>query len=363
MRFGVFSDLHAHAYDAHASTLAGGMNSRLQDCCDALEKIIDHCQEEAIKHVLFLGDLFHIMGEIKVQAFNRIFGLIALAESIHFLMIPGNHDFASENGSEHALEPFKALKNVTVFDRPKVVTLTEHAADPKVQVGFVPFIRDRATLVKEIRILEYEDSKVPKVLACHAYTHELMRKYTGREGDISAEELAEKADLVLLGHHHVHEIITLATDHSKNKQVVSVGTPLQHTFGERGFATGFIVVDTDTLKVEHIPIKTPEFKAFTGVKEIKADEVEGNFVRIKVAGKEEAKKAKDALEAAGAASIAIEIIPEAKESRIDLEPGLDDLEVIRRYTESEWGKHEFGSDRLIAVGQEYLKRGSAALGG
>lgn len=358
MKIAAFSDLHAHLYEAHAKILAGGTNSRLQDCIEALKAIVAYCTENAIRVIVFGGDLYHVKGEIKVPAFNRIHEIIAQAHEMNWLMIPGNHDFANEDGAEHALETFKALPHVRVFDTPWSHTEVDGSGS-EANFVFIPFIRDRKKLEEAIAGFEKPLSPRLRILVAHQYTHELMRKYTGRDGDLSAEDLARRFDLVLLGHHHVHDIIVTAG----GRKVVSIGAPLQHTFGERGFKTGFVVVDTESLEVEHVPIKSPEFHAFTSLDEMAGTDATGDFVRVRVTGKREAEKARKILEDAGAASIAIEIIPDAKEVRIDLEPGLADTEILQRYVDSEWGKSDLDSARLLEFGHTYLRRGAAVVGG
>jgi DNA repair exonuclease SbcCD nuclease subunit len=178
-----------------------------------------------------------------------------------------------------------------------------------------------------------------------------MRKHLGIDGDTSGREMLEHFDLVLLGHHHVHDIIT---EEKSFRKVVSIGSPLQHTFGDRGEQKGFVVIDTGTLDVEFHELRTPRFTAFEGAKAIIPEEVEGGFVRVKVESKAEAAKAKKVLEKAGAASVVIEIIPKAKESRIDLTPGAKDTEILSKYVESEWGETNLDSKRLLQKGRKYL---------
>ncbi len=354
MKIAAFADLHAHPFESFAHTLEGGINSRLADCIKALEEIIKYCRENDIRHIINAGDTFHVKSIINVTAFNAVFRVISQADDLKWHMIPGNHDFATEDGKEHSLEAFSVLRHVNIYNTPAETTYTLHGESP-LQLTFIPFIRNKKELAKTLR----EMPLYPRhhhILVGHQYISDLTRLAFKKEGDFEAKDLAAW-DMVLMGHYHVHGIVeTTPYAGKRGASIISIGAPLQHNFGDRGHKKGFVVIDTEELTCQHIPIKTaPAFKAFEGVSAIIPEDVAGHFVRVRVTGEKEAKRARMALEKAGASDYTIEMIPTSKEARIELDPGLDDAAILKKYISSEWGATTLDPDELLKVGLEYLK--------
>jgi DNA repair exonuclease SbcCD nuclease subunit len=356
MKLVFFSDLHAHEYQAHAKVGPSGLNTRLEHSFAVVDEIV-RFSEEIRAWTLFLGDLFHIKGMVSVQALNGLMNRFLTAGYFAAAMIPGNHDMASADGEQHALEPFKTLENIEVWDSPNLIAPFE---DEKLIVGAIPYPMkngkfDRDRFMKSLAGLSEEADRFPsdsylKILIAHVYTHELMRKYVGIDGDVSAAELVESFDMAFLGHHHIHEVITLG----EGKRVVSVGSPLQLTFNDRGLEKGCVVLDTETRRIEFHVLDAPRFRAFEGEKSIVPEEVKGDFVRVRVASKAEATRVKKTLEEAGAASVVVELVPAATKSRIDLEPGAKDADILKKYISSEWGETSLDKGRLLSEGARFL---------
>jgi len=193
------------------------------------------------------------------------------------------------------------------------------------------------------------------ILISHLFTNELMKKHLDREGDVSGKDLLEHFDLVLLGHHHIHDVILGDKDaHGRQKKVISIGSPVQLTAAERGEKKGYLIMDTETLDFDFIPLEAPKFHYFEGEKTIIPEKISGDFVNVKVKSKAEGTRVRAVLEKAGVAEYRIEIIPKKKASRIDLSPGAKDETIIDKFLGSEWGKTELDPARLKKLGQAYL---------
>lgn len=355
MKFIVFSDVHAHEYQSHATTTENGWNSRLVHCLGAVGKIFEYARDEKCP-IIFGGDMFQVKGVVSVAAQNGLREwFVGMKPEI--LMIPGNHDMASSDGKIHALDIFNSFDGCSVFGSPSIKTINGCLfgfLPYPMTAGKIDYTKLAGGLEKLKRTAEaHKDPIRAKILVSHVYTHELMRKYHGREGDISAADIAEGWDLVLLGHHHIHDVVEVGAT-----KVVSIGSPIQHTFNDRGDKRGFLVVDIredgSEIKVEHIELDGPKFSAFEGEKAIVPERVKEGFVRVRVSSKAEGERARKTLEEAGAASIVVEVIPKAKKGRMDMKLAAKDEDIIEKFTKSEWGISEIDPKKLKEAGIKFL---------
>ena len=187
----------------------------------------------------------------------------------------------------------------------------------------------------------------------HVYTQELMQKYHGLDGDVAAADLMADFDIVLLGHHHIHDILE---DARTRHQVVSIGSPLQLTFNDRGFKRGLVEIDTDTRDVAFHPLAMPRFFKWNSLSELDPAAAKGGFVHIKVADRAEGKRAETKLADAGCASFTVEILPKASEARLDISGGSKDEEILAKFVASEYGSPDgLNIERLMDKGLAFLE--------
>ena len=365
MKFIAYSDPHIHPHQSYSKVLPDGMNSRLADIVGAVGEIYKAGNGLRIP-VVSGGDTFQIKNSMHVIAYNEM-AKILKDRSTHAdpvnpdIICIGNHDMANHDGMRHALEPLDGLPGL-------VIPLTgcnqsvAWADGTLFAVITYPMEHGRFSEAKFIERLKAATETVirekPKtaILLSHLYTHELMKKHLDRAGDFSGKQLLKTFDLVLLGHHHIHDVIEGPTDDSgRTRKVISIGSPIQLRADERGEKKGYLIVDTDTLDFEFMPLESPEFHLFEGEKAIIPEKIAGDFVTVKVKSKAEAVRTETLLKRAGAAEYRIEVVPEKKASRIDLTPGAKDEEILDKFMASEWGKTELDTDRLKKLGVAYLK--------
>ncbi|WP_419663848.1 uncharacterized protein Dvar_40770 [Desulfosarcina variabilis str. Montpellier] len=364
MKFIAYSDPHNHPHQSYSKILPDGMNSRLVDIGRAVKTIYDAAEEIGCP-VVSGGDTFQVKNSAHVIAFNEFSGILhrrsKVANPDQFDIINiGNHDMATHDGSRHALESLSYLPGIFI---PHGASVSFAHWGEGIMFAIIPypmehgrFSEDKFRGMLKRAIEEVENAKpYTAILLGHLYTHELMKKHLDRGGDFSGKELMKHFDLVLLGHHHVHDVILGPTDkHGRTKKVVSIGSPIQLRADERGDKKGYIIVNTETLDFEFIPIESPEFHYFEGEKTIVPEKITGDFVSVKVKSKAEGTRVKTLLERHGVAEYRIEVVPEKKTARIDLTPGAKDEEIITKYLESEWGKTDLDHDRLKKIGLAYL---------
>jgi DNA repair exonuclease SbcCD nuclease subunit len=120
MKILIFSDIHVHSYDRFSRKSPDGKNSRLEMIMKILRNIRQECSQRGIDSVIFAGDLFEAKNKVPMIVFNEVYREFKSWEDLglNVFMIPGNHDFAIRNGSEHGLNYLKDLKGFTVIENP-----------------------------------------------------------------------------------------------------------------------------------------------------------------------------------------------------------------------------------------------------
>ena len=360
MKIVAYSDLHQHEYKSHSWLTEDGLNSRVVDTTNAVKKIYEHAGSIGAP-VFFLGDMFQIKGEVPVTGFNELYNVISrrfcLVEGkVMDIMIPGNHDMATADGSRHALEVFNQGSN-HVASAPVVLNPW-----PGIVIAAIPFPMENGKFSASKFAAAYNhvveqvnryDSTCTRILMSHCYTQELMKKYHDLSGDVVGRNLLVDFDIVLLGHHHIHDVI----ESEDGRKCVSVGAPLQHTFNDVGEKRGFVVVDTETREVEHHVLESRKFWAFDGEKAIVPEKAAGSFVRARVGSKTEGERVRKELEKAGAASITIEVVPKTpKKTRLDIKTGAKDDEIVQKFLESEFCTTELPKAELAGLARDYLAK-------
>lgn len=359
MKIVVYSDPHQHEYKSHAWVTGDGLNSRVEDVARSVKTVYDYADEIGAP-VIFGGDMFQVKGTLSVTGFNEIYKIVSRRfdnGGLDDIMIPGNHDMATGDGSRHALEIFNE-GDCRVFGEPTICRPWDGVVVAAIPFPMVngkfndhKFVEGFNNCTREIEE-HSEYAGDTRILVSHCFTHELMGKHLGSLGDVKGEDLLEDFDIVLLGHHHIHDIIAKG-----KKKLVSIGAPLQHTFNDVEETRGFVVIDTETLEAEHIPIESRKFWAFDGEKSISADKAAGGFVRCRVSSKAEGERVKKELTEAGAASVVIELIPKTpKKKRLDLEAGAKDSEILKKFLDSEYCETDLDKKRLLSLATEYLDK-------
>src|SRR5579871_421230 len=94
------SDVHAHAWSSFATTLASGVNSRLQITLDELKRAVAELKAAGGDECLIAGDLFHVRGSVDPEVFNPVHDWFATYQEVSFVAIPGNHDLKSKDTTE-----------------------------------------------------------------------------------------------------------------------------------------------------------------------------------------------------------------------------------------------------------------------
>jgi len=277
MRVLLFSDLHAHQFKPYSITLPNGINSRLQDTLDILNQIKVIAESNKVGLILFGGDLFHVRRVINVQTFNLVFEAIArlkLIRGIQIGLLVGNHDQSDRSGGVHSIYAFGSM--VEVMDR--VGWQAFVVGQEQLNILAVLYFTNKQTTLELIKNAGITTGNGPVAMLGHFGVSGAL---VGSNFVMIDKELMELEDLhsdnfnqVFLGHYH--ETQQLAPN------VRYIGAPIQHNWGDSGQDRGCLLWDTNTNKVNFIPLRYPHFVRMNldELEHLPNLKVKGDFIRV-----------------------------------------------------------------------------------
>lgn len=319
----IVSDLHFHAHKSHASTTDGGMNSRLEQAIGVFEHIAKTGRRMGVKTMAVCGDIFHVRGTLKPSVFNRVHGAVsAIAEmGIKIVMIPGNHDMEDVCGKHTAIDTFASIEGCTVLGGNYAEEVTANGWRI-IGIPYVHKIEDfKGVFIDAVADLRPDEKTV---MLIHQGIDEFEPNVPAT--GLTAEWLEDTVPcMVFAGHYHRP---------GKKGRVVSVGAPMQHTFGGEGQERGFWIYD-EVGAVEFFPVtadKAPRFKTVASKKDLLDGSAKGCFVRIKAKTVKAAKTMRQAALDGGALDVRIELEKEyttAHEKTVGI--NIDSCSMLREY--------------------------------
>jgi DNA repair exonuclease SbcCD nuclease subunit len=337
MRVLIFSDTHMHAYQEF-STLVEGVNSRLIEQVDCLDRIIQDVQDYQVDVVLFGGDMFHLKNyvpsdvlKLTLQRFRR------LAELKPLIICPGNHDFRSWGRDPILLEVLQDF-----VDKVQMGPVVEFR-DWKVCV--FPYSRDIQAL--NTQIFQFQKDGPTIGLFHQDIVGQMYGKFLVEKG-LDSKVLSNLFDFSFVGHFHNQKQI--------EPNVWSVGSPLMLNFSEAEHEKGWLILDTDTKEVLSLQNEdSPKFRIVT----LKAEDasthlqsmfglasLQKDFFRIEILGPKQPdlstiKWKRVKLEASA-----------GKRKRTDLSFSDSNVAIIEKYVAARHGSLD--EKALIEVGMRYL---------
>lgn len=234
--------------DWHVDASTAGVE-RIDELAKYVDAVVDAVRREGVDLVCFLGDAFDpgsLMearwSTFMVRAARRLADTAALGA----IFIPGNHDVLDVSEPISTLSPlaaaFDGSNRLVVCELPEFVTMGFAGQDTGVGVLALPYVSRAVERAAEYR--HAFDAAIAgaraakrggrKVVAIGHYTiagiepgseGEMVR---GRDLMFPAHALRGIADLVVNGHYHARQTVTV-----DGVRVEIVGAPVRFTFGER----------------------------------------------------------------------------------------------------------------------------------
>lgn len=236
MKIAVFADVHLSRYSQDKIEDVTNLPERLSSIKKVLYEIADYCISNEIKHVAIGGDISHnksiiysIAQDLMLQYFNDY-------KSLNFFVIDGNHDLSSK-GEEavSALRPLENIPNVKWISHKETYRLSGE------DILFVPYSYNLPKIIKKNKA---------RILISHFGLNEgILNSGISIVSDIALNELIGRYELVILGHYHKPQEII-----KPEIKFYYTGSIIQLDWGEKNEEKRFLVIDTDKLEVESIPI-------------------------------------------------------------------------------------------------------------
>lgn len=173
------------------------------DNLDKIKKLFSLVESYGLP-TIWLGDLLHTKDIVRAQCLNAYMTYFTNTQLKHIILI-GNHDWTSKDCKEHALEPLKALYDITIVDRP-------------FQEGKTLFLPYSSSI--EAFRASLSDAK-------YLFMHQGVTGCDYGNGFIAENELPIEDlaayEKVISGHFHRYQV---------KDNLTYLGTPFSHTFGE-----------------------------------------------------------------------------------------------------------------------------------
>lgn len=233
------------------------MNSRLVHCLEAIDIFGKYLDDNLCELGVLGGDLFEGIGRLKISVLSSVYTQVSLLNVRRkMIKLLGNHGRGDFGLLDHASRVFEGLKNFTVVGDTYVVR--PDFSDPSFRLCCVAFKDSNDELSTAIDNVARGRKKGDRsVLVLH---NAIKGGRVGQEGYQlegfldPGPDLLKSFDLVITAHLHKHQRYKAG-----GTQIVVCGSPMQLDFGDEGDERGFIVLDTDTLEVKHIPLNFPKF--------------------------------------------------------------------------------------------------------
>jgi len=236
MKFAFIADIHLSRYGQDKREETTGLPERLNSIKNALNEVGDYCCDNDIDVIVIGGDIYHnksivhsIAQEIMVDFFEKY-------EDLQFIIVDGNHDLSGKG--QNVVSSLRAISKCNNVD-----WVTQFQSQEDGGLFCIPYSHDVVNQVK---------TNKGRILISHFGLSEgVLNSGMSIISDISVRDLIGKYELVLLGHYHKPQEII-----QDNFKLYYVGSLIQLDWGEKNEDKRFLVVDTDTLDVDSIPISS-----------------------------------------------------------------------------------------------------------
>src|SRR3989304_9462231 len=264
----IFGDLHIHAHKKNVS--------RIDDCLQVLDWVYDIALSNNIKHILFLGDLFHDRQKIDVLVYQKTFETFAKysKKDVHTYLLIGNHDmYYADRWNINSTAPLFIIPNVDVISAPTTIHIGGenriHALD------FLPYTSNP---IRDLEKLSGGEKR--EFLGAHMSVDGAKLNSYGSEADVIVEhdgdmvkvtkDVFSQWEHVFLGHYHRPQRLA--------KNIEYVGSPLQLNFGEANQEKHICIFDLDTKERQYVKNTFSPKHLLIPQSKIKEHDLNGNFV-------------------------------------------------------------------------------------
>ena len=227
MKFIAIADLHLSAYSQDKIIKGTNLPERLYYLNKVLTNIAKFAIDDNIKIIVIAGDIFHNKSIIYSLAQSVLLDFIREFEDLKFIYFSGNHDMSSKSGKGvSALKCLDNEPNVIMIHKPQVIE----------NIFFVPW--NPETMVNDIK-----NNDSDYLVAHFGLNEAQLSSGISIISDVKLSDLKHYKHCIL-GHYHKPQSVGNTT---------YVGSPIQLDWGEKGEEKRFLIVDSDSGKIESVP--------------------------------------------------------------------------------------------------------------
>jgi DNA repair exonuclease SbcCD nuclease subunit len=238
MKIVAIGDIHLSKYSQDKIEDSSNLPERLHSIKQSLYEVAIYCRNNGIDTIIIAGDLLHGKSIIYAIAQELMLNYFKDFNDLQFIVIDGNHDLSAKGkDTVSALRPLEQFSNVQWirFDT------TYHLQND--DMLFIPYSYNLPQVIK---------SNKARILVSHfGLSEATLNSGMSIISDISLKDLQDRYELVILGHYHKpQEIIR------ENIKIYYTGSVIQLDWGEKGEEKRFLVIDTETLEVDSVPLSS-----------------------------------------------------------------------------------------------------------
>jgi DNA repair exonuclease SbcCD nuclease subunit len=229
-------------------------------------------KDRGVEDIIIPGDIFHNRSHISVETLSVAKSFFDYFKDFNIIISTGNHDCYKKDSSDvNSISILDGWNNIQVIeDSPKTI----HTVKGKT-ITLIPW----GSSVKDIENCD--------IIFGHFEINSFyMNSYKLCEHGITYKELLNKAPMVISGHFHKR-------DHRNYEKgdIVYLGSPYQHNFGDIKDDRGIYILDTDDNKMEFIEnnISPKHYKVKINEK-IEEEFIKNNFISLEIDNNEDSDK-------------------------------------------------------------------------
>ena len=263
----IYSDIHIHAHKKNAD--------RIEDCLEVLDWVYKVAERNSIKHVLFLGDLFHERQKIDVLTYQKTFEKLVEAHasgSFTTFLLLGNHDmYYFDKWDINSIAPLNIIPNIKVIAKPSSIQIEDFTID------LLPYTHNP---LGHLAQLSKNSKRV--FLGAHISVDGAKLNSYGTEADVIVEHdgamvkvdktVFENWENVFLGHYHCPQQLS--------ENIEYIGSPLELNFGEAFQEKHICIFDLKTKEKKYIVNEFSPKHLIIKESQIANYNLSNNFVRI-----------------------------------------------------------------------------------
>lgn len=224
----------------------------------------DYYKQNNIEDIIIPGDVFHNRSYISVETLSVAKQFFDYFKEFNVYISTGNHDcFKKDTSDINSISILDGWNNIKVIESECVVLETTHGK----KISLVPWGVSLQNVPKsDIVFGHFEIDSF------------YMNSYKICEHGLSYKDLFEVAPLIISGHFH-------KKDHRKyeNGQIVYLGSPYQHNFGDVKDDRGIYILDTETNDFHFYENNiSPKHYKISINEDINEDIIKNNFISLVV---------------------------------------------------------------------------------